>query len=274
MAVARTRDIRAIVFFSCLPIPASVVLSLVKMPSPSSRPDPEYVNQSSLQRIAHSRLYPPVTDPSYLVLRSRRLIFSRWIKELKGDRLTVLDIGGRYQPYRSLFGEKLGRYIAVDVMKTTMVSVVADGQALPFAPESFDLVIATQVMEYFSEPAVAVKQIHSVLKPGGAFLASVAACAPRFVEEELWRFTRPGLRALLASFAQVEIIPELYSAGSVVRTLNLAMDAFVHYPSARWLYRRTVCPALNAFGLGLEKLRLTSNDQFTANYSVLAVKAK
>ncbi len=112
-----------------------------------------------------------------------------------------------------------------------------------------------------------------VLKPGGILLASVPACAPAFAEGEYWRFTRPGLRALLSSFAQVQIVPELYSAGSVVRTLNLALDAFVHYSSARWLYRRTLCPLANLFGLGLEKLNLTSNDQFTANYSVLARKA-
>ena len=244
---------------------------MTKLPSP--RPGPDYASHASLQRIAHRRLYPSLTDPSYLVLRSRRRIFSRWIGRL-GENLAVLDVGGRYQPYRPLFGERVARYLAVDVMQTELVNVVADGQALPFAPGSFDLVIATQVMEYFSAPATAVKQIHSVLKPGGVFLASAVACAPRFVEDEYWRFTRPGLRALLASFAQVEIVPELYSAGSVVRTLNLAMDAFVHYPSARWLYRRTVCPVMNLFGLSIEKMKLTSNDQFTANYSVLAVKAR
>jgi SAM-dependent methyltransferase len=249
-------------------------LFLVKKNLPSAQPNPQTVDHVSLERIARSRLYPPLTDPSYLVLRSRRLIFSRWIKELKGDKLTVLDIGGRYQPYRSLFGEKLGRYIAVDVMKTELVDVIADGQALPFAPESFDLAVATQVMDYFHDPAEAVRQIHTVLKPGGAFLASVAAFAPSFAHGEYWRFTRPGLATLLASFAQVQIVPELYSAGSVVRTLNLAMDAFVHYPSARWLYRRTGCPLVNLFGLGIEKLNLTRNDQFTANYSLLAVKAK
>ena len=259
-----------------LPIrtPVPILWSLVKTNLSSVRPDPEHADHDSLLRIAHSRLYPSLADPSYLVLRSRRLIFSRWIEEVGRENLAVLDVGGRYQPYRPLFGGKVARYIAVDVMKTGMVDVVADGQALPFAPESFDVVIATQVMEYFPEPAIAIRQIHSVLKPGGMLLASVVACAPRFVEGEYWRFTRPGLRALLSAFAQVEIVPELYSAASVIRTLNLAMDSFVHYPSARWLYRRTVCPLMNAFGLGIEKLQLTSNDQFTANYSVLAVKAK
>jgi SAM-dependent methyltransferase len=227
-----------------------------------------------LLKEADHRLYPSLMDPNYLVLRSRQKIFSKWIGRAAFQNLTVLDIGGRYQPYRPLFGASVDTYIALDLIKTGLVNVVADGQALPFAPESFDFVIATQVMEYFRDPSIAASQIHTVLKRGGFFLGSAVACAPRFVDEELWRFTRPGLHALLSSFDHVEIVPELYSGGSLVRTINLALDAFVHYGSARWLYRRTACPLVNLLGRGVEKLNLTSNDQFTANYSLLARKAK
>jgi SAM-dependent methyltransferase len=223
---------------------------------------------------AKRRLDPSLADPSYLVLRSRRLIFSSWANQLLGESLEVLDIGGRYQPYRPLLGARVARYIAVDLIKTKLVNVVADGEALPFVPESFDLVIATQVMDCFREPSTAVRQIHAVLKPGGIFIASVPACAPRFGDEERWRFTRTGLWSLLSPFVQVEIIPELYSIGSVFRTVNLALDTFVRFKFARSIYRLTACPILNLLGLGVEKLNLTSNDQFTANYSVLAVKAK
>jgi SAM-dependent methyltransferase len=220
---------------------------------------------------ANRRLYPSLTDPSYLILRSRRIIFSRWVSNLR-ENLVVLDIGGRYQPYRPLFGSKISRYIAIDLIKTGLLSVVADGEALPFAPSSFDVVIATQVIDYFPNPCRAVAEIHSVLKPGGVLLASVPNCAPRFADNELWRFTRPGLRVLLSSFDQIELVPELHSLSSLIRTMNLGLDTFVRYNSARWLYRRTACPILNLTGLAIENLDLTSNDQFTSNYSVRAVK--
>jgi SAM-dependent methyltransferase len=224
--------------------------------------------------IAHRRLYPPLTDPSYLVLRSRREIFSKWLDPLPGDSLCVLDIGGRYQPYRPLLGPKVARYVAIDLIRTGLVSVVASGEALPFAEGAFDLVIATQVMEYFHEPPLAARQIHDALKPGGILLASVAACAPRFVDEERWRFTRAGLRSVFAPFAEVEIVPEVYSVGGVVRTVNLAVDIFVRYRLARSIYRHTGCVLLNLLGAGAEKLNLTSNDQFAANYSVMARRKK
>jgi len=228
-------------------------------------------DEGLLLRIAEQRLYPSLKDPSYLVLRARRLIFSDWAGQL-GENLTVMDVGGRYQPYRPLFEAHAGRYIAVDVVKTELVGVVADGQRLPFAAGSLDLVILTQVMDYFDDPSRAVHEIHVALKPGGVLIASAPACAPRFAEEEFWRFTGPGLRALLSDFATVEIVPELHSLASVIRTVNLAFESFVNFNAARWIYRRTVCPFLNVLGLAVEKLALTSNDQFTANYSVRATK--
>jgi SAM-dependent methyltransferase len=226
----------------------------------------------SLAQIAERRLYPPITDPSYLLLRARRRIFAAWAGRLHGERLVVLDIGGRYQPYRSLFGDRIHRYIGVDMLRTESVSVVADGQALPFAPQTFDVVIATQVLEYLRDPVAAAHQINALLKPGGIFLASVASCAPRFVDEERWRFLPAGLRTMLEPFSTVEIIAELDSLRSMIRTVNLALDTFVKYNSARRIYRLSMCPLLNLIGLGFERLHLTSNDRFAANFSMRAVK--
>jgi SAM-dependent methyltransferase len=186
--------------------------------------------------------------------------------------LTALDIGGRYQPYRALFDQKIGSYISLDLIRTDKLSVVGNAEHLPFARESFDLVIAMQVFEYFTDPCATARQVHDVLKPGGVLLASFAACAPRFVDGENWRFTRSGLRLMLSPFETVEIVPEVHSVGSVLRTVNLGFDTFVKFAILRQLYQLTACPVLNLVALGLENLKLTSNDQFTTNYSVKAVK--
>jgi SAM-dependent methyltransferase len=226
----------------------------------------------SLAQIAERRLYPPITDPSYLLLRARRRIFEEWAGRLHGDRLVALDIGGRYQPYRSLFADRVHRYIGVDLLQTEFVSVVADGQALPFAPQSFDVVIATQVLDCLRDPVAAVHNLSSLLKPGGVLLASVPSCAPRFADEERWRFLPSGLRTMLEPFSTVEIVAELDSLRSMIRTVNLALDTFVRYSSARRIYRLSMCPMLNLLGLGFERLHITSNDRFAANFSVRAVK--
>jgi hypothetical protein len=57
-----------------------------------------------------------------------------------------------------------------------------------------------------------------------------------------------------------------------MRTVNLGLDTFVRYEVARKVYRHSLCPLLNVLGLGLERMKLTANTQFTANFSVRAVK--
>jgi len=194
------------------------------------------------------------------------------VAEIPGDQLCVLDVGGRHQPYRPLLEGRIARYVGLDIQQTELVDVIASGEALPFAKGSFDVVIATQVFDYFAEPGRAGEQILSVLKPGGVLLASFPACTPRCAEEERWRFTTTAIRSVLGGFRQIEVVPEIFSLGGMARTMNQALDTFVRYESLRYIYRRTICPLINIKGMALEALKLSTNDQFTTNYSVRAVR--
>ena len=225
-----------------------------------------------LLEVAHQRLYPSLSNPNFLVLRSRRLIFQEWIKGLDRQTLTILDVGGRYQPYRPLFGSRVLRYVACDLTRTELVDVLATGESLPFAAETFDVVVCTQVFEYFSDPHLAAREIHEALKPNGALFMSVASFAPRFVHEEKWRYTPSGIRSVLSPFSEVTVVPETTSIGGLVRAVNLGLQSFAYYLVLRKLLGMTICRCLNVAGLALENMNLTSNDQFTPNYSVLAIK--
>src|ERR1700730_6903273 len=89
--------------------------------------------RDSLLRMGNDRLYPSLTNPNYLVLRARRMIFRNWLQGFDRQNLTILDVGGRYQPYRPLFEKRIVLYVALDVLKTELVDVVATGELLPFA---------------------------------------------------------------------------------------------------------------------------------------------
>jgi SAM-dependent methyltransferase len=223
------------------------------------------------RRVAGARLYPSLTNPNYLVLRSRRLLFAAYMKGLP-RKLTVLDVGARYQPYRPLLDGKIRKYFGLDVQLTELIDVLATGEHLPFRDETFDLVIATCVFEYFSEPQRAAKEIHRVLRTGGSLLASFNAAVPRFVDEERWRYLPLGLKTLLASFATLHITPEVRSLGGLCRLINIGLHDLLKLPMLKFLYRMTVCPAVNLLGLTLEKASLTRNDRWAGNYNVIAVK--
>jgi SAM-dependent methyltransferase len=217
------------------------------------------------------RLYPSLTDLNWLVLRERRRIFDGWLAQLPSSELSVLDVGGRIQPYRPLVANRLRRYVAVDLQLTPLVDVMARGEQLPLCDAHFDLVICTQMLEYASQPSLVVAEIYRVLKPGGRFLLSVPSAAPD-AGEERWRLLPAGLRSLLAGFQRVEVVAEGGSVAGFFRTVNVCFDIFARYPVVRSVYRYSLCPLVNLTGKLLEELSGRRNEQFAVNYSVLAEK--
>jgi len=68
------------------------------------------------------------------------------------------------------------------------VTMQADVTDLPFADQSFDLVICSEVLEHIPEDSTAIREIVRVLKPG----ESLAVSVPRFLPETLcWALSRP-----------------------------------------------------------------------------------
>jgi len=63
-------------------------------------------------------------------------------------------------------------------LKSLNVSV-ANGQTLPFADNTFDKVICSEVLEHIPDYRAVLREINRVIKPGGIFVASV----PRFFPE-------------------------------------------------------------------------------------------
>jgi SAM-dependent methyltransferase len=218
------------------------------------------------------RLYPKLSNPNWLVLRSRREIFRRWIEAFPGQEFRVLDVGGRIQPYRSLLKHRDKTYIAVDLTITPLVDAMARGESLPFSPDQFDLAFCTQMLQYVPEPASVISEVFRVLKPGGHLLLSVPSAYPIDSGEECWRFLPGVLRHLLADFSTVQIEAEGGSISGMFRTMNVCLDIFAKYKPLRSIFRYTACPVLNVTGALLQRLSGSANTQFAVNYSVQARK--
>lgn len=220
-------------------------------------------------RLSHARLNPRLTDPDYLLLRARRRLFSGWLNGL-GGRLRVLDVGGRIQPYRPLVEDRLEHYIAVDPQLAGLVDAVAVGERLPFADNSFDLVICTQVLSYVKYPDKVVAEIYRVLKRGGLLFVSAPAFFP-WHHDERWRFLPDGLRILLSRFSRVEVAPEGYSVAGWCRTCNVLLNIWIQNAILRRIVEATLIPTMNLFGATLDRFS-RGNEQFTANNSAVARK--
>jgi SAM-dependent methyltransferase len=78
----------------------------------------------------------------------------------------------------------------------------ASGTELPFPPGSFDVVVASDVLEHIDDDARAVREITRVLRPGGAFIFSVPAHPWLFGPHDAAlfhrrRYVERGLRTLV-----------------------------------------------------------------------------
>ena len=105
---------------------------------------------------------------------------------------------------------------------------VADGEKLPFADASFDFVYAHGVIQYTSDDRALAREVHRVLRPGGlamfqvynriSWLNGLSKLMKTPLEHEdapvLKRYSIGEFRALVSSFASVEIVPERFPVTS------------------------------------------------------------
>jgi SAM-dependent methyltransferase len=102
--------------------------------------------------------------------------------------------------------------------------LVADGEALPFRPASFDLVYAHGVVQYTTDDRALVRECRRVLRPGGTAVFQVynriswLNALSRVTKVDLEHVDAPILRKysigefrdLLKDFARVRIVPERF----------------------------------------------------------------
>lgn len=224
----------------------------------------------SLRAAGRRRLFPPITDPNWLVLRARREHFRRGIATLNLQNARVLDVGGRLQPYRDLLPASC-RYWSVDLRSTALVNAVADAESLPFQEKTFDLVICTQMLEYAPNPQQVVNEIHRVLAPGGTLLLSAPSIFPRDSEYDRWRFFPAAYRSLMGQFSDLQILPEGGTIAGFMRTTAVFARNSARYEALRLMLDFTLVPLLNVLGaIGNQISR--ADGTFTVNYSVRARK--
>jgi SAM-dependent methyltransferase len=108
--------------------------------------------------------------------------------------------------------------------------VTFDGERLPFADGSFDLVYCKQVLEHVRHPGPLLAEVARVLRPGGA-LAGSTSHLEAFHSRSTWNYTPYGLMLLLeeAGLDLVEVRPVI-DAFTLVAWRALGTPRFF----ARW----------------------------------------
>jgi methionine biosynthesis protein MetW len=149
-------------------------------------------------------------------------VFREWV----GTGKRVLDLGCRsgaltraYAEGNAVVGVDVDREALAEAAKLGIETIWADvDEALPFDADSFDVVVAGELLEHVRFPDHVVAEAARLLRPGGRLVGSVPNAfrlknrlrfllghAPDSDPTHLRMFGPADVRALLASFRDVEL---------------------------------------------------------------------
>lgn len=217
--------------------------------------------------------------------RIKRFVKSAIQATTAGDR--ILDAGAGECRNRELIENQT--YIALDAAcgdqswNYSGLDAIANLEKVPFKPNSFDLVICTQVLEHVREPQIVLNEFFRITKEGG----SICISAPQGwgvhqAPYDFFRYTHFGLRHLLekAGFEMISITPSCGYYGYLANRLTVLPKTLFWQIKRSWL-RLLLSPfELLSYGVFVLLLPIILNSidfmdknrNYTLNYFVLARK--
>jgi SAM-dependent methyltransferase len=151
-----------------------------------------------------------------------------------------LDVNGSLRPFVETLGPR--RYLGVDITAGPGVDEVLDASRLVerFGPESFDLVITTEMLEHVRDWQVVVSNLKQVIRPGGELLLTTRSIGFPYhsYPYDFWRYEPEDMRAIFADFEIVALERDRAAPG--VFLLARKPSDFVEKPVARPLHSMVV----------------------------------
>lgn len=145
-----------------------------------------------------------------------------WVQPAAGH--AILDVGCGAGYFLCLIYEKYRRhgftpmtagvdistyqlsYMARRMQKEKILDAIAvygNGEYLPFADESFDIITCSEVLEHIRNPIRALSEMHRVLKPAGLLLLST----PSMLAEKGWTLLASPVAALFKAIRRHKPLP-------------------------------------------------------------------
>lgn len=151
----------------------------------------------------------------------------------------ALDLGCGSGIHREVCEAAGYRWVGLDI-DPKGATLVGDGQALPFADDTFEFVLSLKVLGQVSNPFLMLSEAARVLKPGGTFVGNVSANEP-FFGSNTFHMTPLGLYEALrqGGFETERIFP-----GWDALTAQAMMGRFPKLPKP--LARAVVAPIRGA----------------------------
>jgi SAM-dependent methyltransferase len=200
-----------------------------------------------------------------------------WLAGQDVRRRRVIDVGCGDRRYEELLAGA-SEIVGFDVPGNPHADLHGSIEAIPAGDASFDVALCLQVLEHVPDPALAVRELRRVVRPGGRVLVSTHGIYPFHPNpEDLWRWTHQGLERLFHAngpWASVSVRPGAGTAATVGMLAAHVIDLLFKRARLRPLGAPFVL-LLNAAGEGLDGaiplLKEPVPGALHANYHVEAV---
>jgi SAM-dependent methyltransferase len=148
-----------------------------------------------VRKLNRQRLSPRPTQFDYLHLRELLAGLRMELTDPPSPTHDVLDVYCGTRPYEALLPAGV-EYVGMDVVDYAGVADVVTDEFLPFADESFDLVLCLEGFDYVRDPLHGVSELRRVLRPGGKLVMTVSLVWEYRRDVLQHRYTGPSLAAL------------------------------------------------------------------------------
>lgn len=186
------------------------------MPAPERQDEQGVANVIAPQtkQALEARYYPTLQET----------VFGRFEREFVrclGRDAVVLDTGSGpgswiLQEQRERLRLLVGEDVYLPDVSHLDAFVLADAQHLPFADDSFDVVVSYLVIEHLPDPAAAFREYARVVKPGGYFVFKTPAVrTPLFLLSRLLPTSLHKRMKARIGTAEEDVFPACYRANTV-----------------------------------------------------------
>lgn len=147
-----------------------------------------------------------------------------FIEEVKMDEFKdkcVLEVGSKYvngsiRPLIERFACPK-KYVGVDIEAGKYVDIVLDSENLldHFGPESFDVVISTELLEHVGDWRLVVSNMKKVLKPAGYIYITTRSFGFPYhaYPYDFWRFETDDMKSIFSDFEIIRLAEDHEAPG-------------------------------------------------------------
>jgi len=187
------------------------------------------MDYSKLPKNVQNIIKPPLWNSYYYVSTLLRKAYEKEIPELikKENRYKILDYGCGAKPYKYLFGDKIEKYVGVDVGDNPDADVlIQPGEKLSFKNNEFDIILSSQVLEHVEDVDSYMKECNRVLKDNGLLMLSThGTWQYHAAPYDFNRWTSVGLKSLFEKY-QFKVNKTIPVLGQLAVTSQLRLSFF------------------------------------------------